>query len=1380
MKKHLLLICFIAASFTTLAQSPVANFNTTTPSSGCSPITVSFQDASSGNPTSWLWDFGNGNTSTQQNPSAQYSTPGSYTVKLRVTNAQGTDSITKVNYVRVFANPSASFTALPNVICQGGTIAFTDSTVIGSAPIETWFWSFGDGDTLTTTTGNTIHTYNAALSGSFSVTLVVTDTNGCTSSNLQTISIITKPVLAFTATPLASCTTPLNVTFTNGTTGASVNAVYTWYFGDGASLSSPNAQHNYTTGGSYTVSLVLNDANCNDSISIPNYINIAAANAAFSVSDTTPCVNSAVTFNNLSLPSVATASWNFGDGGTSALISPAHTYTSAGTFTVRMSFTDATGCTDSTTLTITVLPLPSITASVTDSTICDHDIAAAFSASGSGITSWLWNFGDGTPTSTLQNPSHNYSIDSVYNVTVTGTNANGCSATQTIAVYVDEPDAFFNGAPRRGCVPHSIIIFSQSQSLYDPIVSYQWNYGNGQTATGISDTAFYPLPGDYDVTLVITTASGCTDTIVRPAFVETGVLPTANFSFSPDTVCYGDPVQFTNLSTGEDSVSWQFGNGVNSNSNNPAIYYTNPGTYSVSLIACDNGCCDTLTINDAITVLPPKPVFSSPVYNCANPLSVNFTSNSIGADSLIWDFGDGSPVNNSNVTTITHVFPSRGFYYVKLEAFNYATGCSYKDSIQVHITIPDANFTATPLSGCAPLKVVFNGGSSQDASLFQWHFNNNIISTIKPSPLDSTTYTAPGFYSPMLLITDVHGCQDSLRIPNYINAIGAKVGFTASTMRGCAPLTVTLTDTSLSNYPISQYLWNLGNGTILITTVPTLTYTYNTIGSWTMTLQLTDSLGCKQLTTKGPFTVIKPRVSLSVPATACRDEVVTFNASGTNTLPLSTYAFNFGDGNTATGTTSTVTHTYTVNGVYNYSLTVTDTAGCDSTVTGTITVNTPSGTFNIVENQQCGQNTFTLTPNTPGATSYLWTLTTGTNSSVQQSPTFTLTTPGIYGATLITTNSFGCTDSIIADSLIIVPGPRGEFSFTPQSGCSPLTVNFTATGNDIFQYQWDFGDGNVVTTTVPFVTHTYTNTNLTAIPQLIVSGTFGSDSCDANAINLTGTLNVQTISNVDVLENSIVKDTVLVAPGVTATLTAQAQNATNPIYVWTNNNANINISCDTCQVNNVTATGNGYIYITALQTNGGTTCSVLDSVYIVYTPCLAISFDILNDGVAADSVLLQLGTTTTLNAVVTGGNAINYLWSPSAGLSCTNCANPVLTGNGETIWYVLTVSDTSGCQLTDSIRIVGFDCVTINGVPNIFTPNADGINDLFFVPNACPAEDYLLVIYNRWGQEMFETTDITEGWDGKNKSGNNSSEGSYYYILSVKGKTYKGAFELIR
>lgn len=1380
MKKSLLLICFFASMATVFAQSPVANFSATSPASGCSPITVSFQDLSSGNPTSWLWDFGNGNTSTQANPSAQYSTPGNYTVKLRVTNAQGVDSITKINFVKVFANPSASFSAVPNVICQGGTITFHDSTIVGSAPIENWFWSYGDGDTLSTSNGLSIHTYDAALTGNFSVTLVVTDTNGCTSSSLQNISIITKPTLVFTGTPLASCTTPLNVTFTNGTTGASPNAIYTWYFGDGTSLTSPNAQHNYTTGGSFTVSLVLDDANCNDSIAIPNYVNIASANAAFSVSDTTPCLNSSVSFTNLSTPSIASAYWSFGDGGTSTSINPSHAYSSTGTFTVRMSFTDATGCTDSTTLNITVLALPTITASVADSTICDHDIAAVFNASGSGITSWLWNFDDGTPTSTLQNPSHFYNGDSVYHVTVTGTNANGCSALQTISVFVDEPDAYFNGAPRRGCVPHSIIIYSQSQSLYDPIVTYQWNYGNGQTATGINDTAFYTLPGDYDVTLIITTASGCKDTIVRPAFVETGVLPTSNFTYAPDTVCYGDPIQFTNTSTGEDSITWLFGNGYTSHNSNPSFYYTQPGTYSVSLIACDNGCCDTLTIDSAVTILPPKPVFANPVYNCTNPLSVNLTSNSIGADSLIWDFGDGSPLNNSNVINVTHTFPGRGNYYVKLEAFNYATGCSYKDSIQVQITIPDAAFIATPLSGCAPLKVVFNGGSSQDAVLYSWVFNNGSSTIFKPTSLDSTTYTTPGFYSPMLVISDIHGCIDSLRITNYINAIGAKVGFTTTTMRGCSPLTVTLNDTSISSYPITQYYWNLGNGNTVITTAPTLTYTYNTIGSWTITLQLTDSLGCKQLTTKGPFVVIKPRVSLSVPANACRDAAVSFNASGTNTLPLSTYTFNFGDGNNTSGTSSTVTHTYTTNGTFNYSLTVTDTAGCDSTVTGTITINTPSGTFSIVENQQCGQNTFTLFPNTPGATSYLWTLTTGTNSSVQPSPTFTLTTPGVYGATLITTNSFGCKDTIIADSLIVVPGPRGEFSFTPQSGCSPLTVNFTATGNDIFQYQWDFGDGNVVTTTVPFITHTYTNSNLTAIPQLIVSGTFGADSCDANAVNLTGTLNVQTISNVDVLENSIVKDTVFIGPGATAVLTAQAQNATNPVYIWANNNTGITLSCDTCQVNNVTAGSNGYIYVTALQTNGGTTCSVLDSVYIIYTPCLAISFDILNEGVATDSVLLQLGNTTTLNVVVTGGNAINYAWSPAAGLSCTNCANPVVTSNGETVWYTVTVSDTSGCQLIDSIRIVGFDCVTINGVPNIFTPNGDDINDLFYVANACPAEDYLLVIYNRWGQEMFETSDITEGWDGKNKSGNNASEGSYYFILTAKGKTFKGTFELIR
>lgn len=1376
MKKIHLLICTIFVSLFSFAQNPVANFSTSSPSSGCSPITVVFQDLSSGNPTAWLWDFGNGNTSSQQNPSAQYSTPGSYTVKLRVTNAQGSDSITRVNFVKVFANPVASFTAAPNVICQGGTISFNDSSTLGSAPIETWFWSYGDGDTASNSTGNSIHTYNSALAGNFSVTLVVTDTNGCTSNSLQTISIIQKPTLAFTGTPLASCTTPLTVSFTNGTSGASPNAVYTWYFGDGTSQTSPNAQHTYTAGGSYTVSLVLNDANCNDSIAIPNYIVIAGASASFSIDDTVACVGQSVNFTNLSLPAPAIASWNFGDGGTSTSISPSHVYSTPGVYTVRMSFSDATGCTDSTTRTITIVPLPVITATVNDSTICDHGIPALFNASGTGVTSWQWSFGDGN-SSTLQNPSHNFSLDTIYNVTVTGTDNNGCSATKTITIYIDEPNAFFNGAPRQGCVPHSLIIYSQSVSLYDSIVSYQWNFGNGQTATGINDTAFYNLPGDYDVTLVITTASGCTDTIVRPGFVQTGVLPTVNFSYSPDTVCYGDPVTFTNLSTGFDSTAWSFGV---YNSNNPSFIFNSPGTYSVSLTACDNGCCDTLTLDSIITVLPPKPVFNA-TYNCTNPLSVSLQSFSIGADSLVWDFGDGSPINATNVTSVVHSFPSRGNYYVKLEAFNFSTGCSYKDSSLISVRVPDANFTATPLSGCAPLKVVFNGSTSQDASQYSWTFDNGTVTPYKTTFLDSIVYTTPGLYSPKLTIIDIHGCIDSVRIPNYINAIGPRVGFTVSNTQGCAPLTVTLTDTSVSSLPITQYYWNLGNGTIQITTVPTLTYTYTTIGTWTITLRLTDSLGCQQLTTRGPIRVIRPQPSITVPANACRDASVNFNASATNTLPGSTYAWVFGDGNSTTNTSNTINHTYANNGTYNWSLTVTDTAGCDSTVTGTIVINTPSGTFTIVESQQCGQNTFTLNPNTPGATSYLWTLTTGTNSSVQQNPTFTLTTPGIYGATLITTNSFGCSDTIVADSLIVVPGPRGQFNFTPQAGCAPLTVNFTATGNDIFQYQWDFGDGNVVTTTVPFVTHTYTNSNLSAIPQLIVSGTFGSDSCDANALNLTGTLTIQTISNVDVLDqNAVVVDTVFIGPGASFNLTAQAQNATNPDYHWTTNNSSIIILCDTCTSTSISTTSNGYLYITATQTNGGTTCSVIDSVYVVYTPCLAISFQIENEGIAIDSLLLQLGSSTTLNVVVNGGNAINYSWSPSLGLSCTNCANPTVTGNGETIWYVVTVSDTSGCQLIDSVRIVGFDCVEIDAIGNIFTPNGDGINDLFFVENACPAEDYFLIIYNRWGQEMFETNDISEGWNGKNKGGNNASEGTYYYIMRAKAKTYRGAFELIR
>src|SRR4030095_9834246 len=151
-----------------------ANF-TASPTSGCSPIVVNFTDQSTGNPTQWRWDLGNGVISFLQNPSATYLTPGTYNVKLVVSNASGSDSIAKNQYITVYTNPTVNFTASDSVGCVPLFVQFTSNCTAGSGTITNYNWDFGDG--AGSTLANTSHNYSS--SGNFTVTLRVTNNYGC-------------------------------------------------------------------------------------------------------------------------------------------------------------------------------------------------------------------------------------------------------------------------------------------------------------------------------------------------------------------------------------------------------------------------------------------------------------------------------------------------------------------------------------------------------------------------------------------------------------------------------------------------------------------------------------------------------------------------------------------------------------------------------------------------------------------------------------------------------------------------------------------------------------------------------------------------------------------------------------------------------------------------------------------------------------------------------------------------------------------------------------------------------------------------------------------------------------------------------------------------
>jgi PKD repeat protein len=247
---YLLLFVFIKAN----AALPVASFSLN-PNIGCSvPHTTFFTDTSSGNPTitSWLWDFGDTNTSTSQNPVHNYLTSGDFTISLTVTNADGSDSTTTQVKVSV---PTANFTGTPLFGCGPLDTTFTDTSTFNNSTASSWFWDFGDGGTSTAQNPN--YTYDQP--GIYTVNMTVTDANGCVDTLSRTSFVqVIGPKVSFTSNP-TSGQVPLDVDFTDTSIFTSPPNGWTWDFGDGGSSNLVNPTHTYASQGVYATSLTVTD-----------------------------------------------------------------------------------------------------------------------------------------------------------------------------------------------------------------------------------------------------------------------------------------------------------------------------------------------------------------------------------------------------------------------------------------------------------------------------------------------------------------------------------------------------------------------------------------------------------------------------------------------------------------------------------------------------------------------------------------------------------------------------------------------------------------------------------------------------------------------------------------------------------------------------------------------------------------------------------------------------------------------------------------------------------------------------------------------------------------------------------------------------------------
>ncbi|MBS1509873.1 MAG: PKD domain-containing protein [Bacteroidetes bacterium] len=1333
--KSIIIILWLAIVCLTARGQLTANF-TATPLAGCAPMVVSFTDQSTGSPTQWKWDLGNGTISFLQNPSVTYFNPGQYTIKLVVHDANGdSNTLIKTQYITIYGAPSVAFTGAPLTGCFPLPVNFTDQSVPNSGTINSWLWDFGDGNS--SAIQNPSHTYTG--SGNFNVTLRITNSNGCTKtlSKSQYVKISSGVHADFTNNTPSACNPPVTINFQNQSTGTGTLS-YQWFFGDGGTSLLANPSHVYSLPGSYTVKLIVtNTTGCTDTLIKTNAIVIGTINAAFTGA-TSVCVNTPQLFTNTSVPAPVAAAWDFGDGGTSTQMNPVKAYSTPGIYQIRM-IADFGGCFDTAYSNITVLNKPTASFSAPVTASCKPPLTVNFVNTSLGAVSYNWDFGDGG-TSTVRNPVHTFTGAGNFTITLIATNANGCSDTLQKIDYIkiQPPHVSINNLPYAGCAPLSWT-FSSTVNSVDPVISYHWNFGDGNTSTLPNPTHIFTA-GTYDIQLIVTTAGGCSDTATVQSGIVATVKPVANFSANPRDVCAHVPVNFSDLSTGNvTSWFWNFGDGATSTAPNPVHVYEDTGYFNITLVVCNGACCDTLKMNRYIHINPPIAAFSVD-FHCYSKTRT-FTDASIGADEWNWDFGDGA---TSTQQSPTHTFADTGNYTITLTVVNHTTGCSYTKTQPIRIINEKANFVVSDTVICKNNGINFTavGNNPPDIAAYDWNFGDGNSGS---NAATAHVYTQAGTYTVQLIITDIFGCRDTLIKPLYIKVDGPTAAFTPGVSGSCLLSAISFTDQSLTDgtHPITTWIWDYGDGISDTLTAPPFQHTYSGPGVYTVSLKVKDSEGCVDATVQSNALIISKPVAAfsSMDTLFCPGKPISF--SNTSTGPGLQYTWYFGDGTTSNA--ATPVHNYLADGLYTIKLVVTDQYGCTDSLTypDYIRIVSPHAIFAMSDSVgTCPPMLVTFTNNSQNYTAVNWDFGDGTSTQTDN-PTHFYTTPGVYFAKLTVTSPGGCTD--VMQKQILLRGPLGTFTYDPIGGCKPLTVHFTASTHDRLSFIWDFNDGTTNATTDSVLSYTYTIPGI-YVPKMILvdqGGCMvpiqGPDTIVVNGVNANFGFVNHTFCDAATIafsDSSVSNDVITgyawdfgdgftssqqhpthayAAPGlyypklVVSTQMGCTDSMTNiaPVKIVSSPQAVVNNTGSGCTPLTVTYSGSLLVPDTsAIQWvwnfGNGQSSTVQNPAPQQYTVAGTYTALLIatNSSGCKDTVtqtidayvvpMVDAGLDTLVcrgsGTLLSGNGAATYSWSPSAGLSCTTCAKPFAQPTVATTYRVVGTT-INGCINSDSVVV---------------------------------------------------------------------------------------------
>ncbi|MBS1729352.1 MAG: PKD domain-containing protein [Bacteroidetes bacterium] len=1335
---HALLI-FILISPTIHLQAQLKADFTATPTSGCSPLIVGFTDKSTGKPTSWKWILGNGVISTAQYPSTTYFEEGVYTIKLIVSNATQTDSITKTGYINVYGIPDVDFDASPLSGCYPLDVNFVDKSTTNSGNINSWLWDFGDGNTATV--ARPVHTYTS--SGSFGVSLMVTSGYGCSKTITKNnyINLSQGVTAAFAVSSADICQAPASYSFTNQSIGSG-NLAYYWQFGDGATSNATSPKHNYSNPGTYTVLLTATSSSgCVDTASV--IINFSFPKSAFNILPTI-CANQPQFISNNTTPTPVSVNWNFGDGTSSTEYSPTKTYTKAGTYQIKLVNEFSATCKDSITKIVEVIDGPAASYKASDTASCSVPFTVNFTNTTKGnAVSFLWDFGDGT-TSTEINPTHTYTKNGDFTVSLTATNSNGCQTVDRIVGYIKiHPLSIsgFENLPVTGCTPyiiHPIPIANASLTN----ATYLWDFGDGATSTLPNPSHTYQLDGDYTVSLTLTTTSGCTTTFKMKHAVVVGHKPTADFFADPLDVCAKLPITFTSTSTNGPitQLEWHFGDGAISYENPVATHkFVDTGYFTITLIAFNNGCPDTMVKERYVHIKAPvaKYTFEN---NCTDRQSVSFKDKSIDDKTWQWNFGDGNFSSDQNPV---HTYASTGSYEVILSVANDACEDTMRKTIQVVNEKP--KLSITPYANCRNVDISFEVKNVNKENIINttWNFGDGIIQVVNSTSV-MHSYAKSGTYIVSVVVQDILGCTDTLTETTVVNIYGPTAKFTSPKTTGCIKELFDFTDASTTDgtHAIQSWTWDYGDNTITTYNAAPFQHAYLNPGYYDVKLTIQDSYGCTDSIRKKTFiNITKPTASFNFSdSVVCPDKKINFTSTSDG-IELK-YSWDFKDGSGSSN--ENPNHTYTVQGKYYPQLLVTDINNCPDSITSTtpIIVSIPSPKFLMSDSfSTCPPLNVIFTNKSQNYASYTWDFGDG-NTSTIFSPSHLYNTAGTFQVTLKVTGNGGCVDSLTRK--VEIKGPSGNISYDPINNCFPNETSFISKAQNTSQYLWDFSDGTTITTSTGSATHTYAPG--TYLPKIILSDDFGCEVpikgldsihvyditavptvfnkqfCDSGTIIFTdSSYSNDSIQNYHwIFPDNSTADGKQVSHLFTSSGTynislivttkngcSDTAQLITPFYIASSPKINITGDSTGCTPFTVTFKGNVNASDTSVLNwnwafGNGAVSNLQDPPPITYTlPNLyAVSAIAKNSAGCADTAYKQInvlappnvsaGMDTTIckfgTYVLQPNGATSYIWDQNPFISCTTCTNPIVSPDS-TMTFVVHGFNSLGCQASDSITV---------------------------------------------------------------------------------------------